>query len=133
MLVYLGWSIREIFGLPVSADFTALNSKFGNSEYLSDLDIVDELVKISETSELKARQRLSAEIVDEIIKKNGSKLYKHVVLWDEIYKKASNRRGMENINLLVGDIMKQQRHFKSIFLFAAPAENELDKKIKKVK
>lgn len=130
LLTYLGWNIREIFGMPVSADFTALIPEtFGEYEYLSDLDIVDEMVKISEASELKARKKLSVEVADALIKANGSKLYQHVVLWDEIYKKVSNRRGMENINLLVGDIMKQQRHFKSIFLFAAPAENELDKKM----
>lgn len=129
LVVRLGWGIKEEYELPVSTDFTApYKDVFGEYEYLSDLDIIDELVKVSETSELKAKKRLSAEAVDELMKKNKSKLYKHIVLWDEIYKKVSNRRSQDTLNLLISDIMKQQRHYKSLFISAAPAENELDRK-----
>lgn len=130
LLIRLGWGIKELYGMPVSTDFTSIYpDKFGEYEYLSDQDIIDELVKVSEVSELKAKQKLTAEAVDALLAKNKSRLYKHVVLWDEIYKKVSNRRGQETLNLLVGDIMKQQRHFKSLFISAAPAQNELDRKI----
>jgi hypothetical protein len=129
-LAFLGWNIKDIFGMPVSTDFGSLKREvFGDYEYLDDLSIVDELIKVSNTEKERIRKKLSAEAADALLKENKSKLYKHVVLWDEIYKKASNRRGMDNINLLVGDIMKQQRHFKSLFIFAAPAQNEIDGKI----
>lgn len=130
LMVSLGWRIRELYGLPVSTDFTAIYPDlFGEYEYVSDRDLIDELVKISEgTESLARRKRWSAEVADEVMNKNRSKLYKHVVLWDEIYKKVSNRRGQEILNVLIGDIMKQQRHFKSLFISAAPAENEIDRK-----
>jgi len=116
-LVGFSWWIRDIFGIPVSTDFHLNQGVFGQYEYLGYDDLANEMVHINELANSGASWE-----------ENNSPLYKHVVIWDEIYKKVHRRRSMENINILVGDIMKQQRHFQSIFMFAAPDMSDIDPK-----
>ncbi len=117
-LAAVAWWMKEIFNMQVTSDTPSLNRKtFGDYTYLSDFDLVSEVIKAGELADTEQQADL-----------DSSKLYKRIVIWDELYKKAARRRSLADINLIVGDILKQQRHFQSVFLLAAPAENEIDPK-----
>ena len=57
-----------------------------------------------------------------------SKLHNAIVLLDELYNKLHNRRGGSAKSILMGDIVKQWRHYHFLMIGMAPAEDEIDKK-----
>jgi hypothetical protein len=118
-MTFMGWWIKECFNIPTTADFPLIKENYGDWEYLPTKEIIEEMVRVSDMVE-------SGNAKD--VTSKDSKLFRHCVLSDEIYKKSSNRRPMENTNQLISDMLREQRHWQSVFLFAAPAINELDTK-----
>jgi hypothetical protein len=114
------WWLKKLFGFPITLDQMP-RPAFGSYKYFdvpSDILKEKELIdKIAERSD-----EWEGPEVDQL------KLYKCRAFFDEFYKIAHNRRGMSNLIIEFGDIVKQSRHANTFILCAMPHKNEVDVK-----
>ena len=114
------WWLKRLFGYKITLDQMP-RPAFGQYTYF---DVPSDILK-------------EKELIDKIAERSDEwegpeveqlKLYKCRAFYDEFYKIAHNRRGMSNLIIEFGDIVKQSRHACTFILCAMPHKNEVDVK-----
>lgn len=116
----ISWWVKTLFGVKITVDQMP-RPAFGDYTYF---EVPDDLLK-------------ERELIDKIAARGDTwdgpevsrlKLYHRFAFFDEFYKIGSNRRGMTNLMLEFGDVLKQARHMDTFILCAMPHKNEVDVK-----
>lgn len=130
----LAWKVKRFFkGIKVVRDDHPTNV-FGQYTFWDESLLADDLERMREVAQAagegnkKAATQATKKLAEQWVTDTGSvMMQKSVVLFTEAWQKMNNRRGMTEMNLMLGGLNKMWGHSETLYLYVAQWTHDLDR------
>ena len=134
--VAMAYWMRDLFQLPVISVGTTIGFRdpFGPFTHMPVEDFLKQMLLISQISDEIIAENIPQDDIDNHLlwykKEKGLKLYRCVLLFDELYKYCDARRPHSPVNKSIQDFVAQMRHYHVTFIGMAPRMGQIDRRMR---
>lgn len=127
--------MRDLFDLPVVQVGTSLGLRppFGPFSFMSKEDFIKQLILITQIAEEAQEQNIAEDDIPIYLewcrKERGLRLYKAILLVDELQKICNSRKANNGLNMAMIEFIAQLRHYHCSILAMAPNYTNVDGRV----